>query len=117
MNTIKDAQNNIHHLVDTLTPLISGNVTNSFVHKSLYNHLGSDAICIIVEYNDRHNNPCSLSVDISSKGELYNPIFMPNMLPTVFDWINRLGYDKTRIISRTELYKEDLMLKTAVCEF
>lgn len=109
MNEINDAQNKIHHLVEALTPILEGTITNSYVHKSLCNHLGQTAICIVIEFNDTNNNKCAFTADISSKGELYNPIFMPNMLSVVFDWINRLGYDKSRIISRTELYKMDIL--------
>jgi len=109
MIELDDAQNKINYLVDALKPLIQGKITHSYVNNSLYKHLGPTAICIAIEYIDTNNIRCVLSADINSKGELYNPIFMPNMLTYVFDWINLLGYDKSRIINRTEKYKEDIL--------
>lgn len=109
MIELDDAKNNIQYLVQALVPLLQGTVVHSLVYRSIHSHLGNGAICIVIEFNDTNNKRLALSADINSKGELYNPVFQPNMLSTLFDWINRLGYDKMRTIKRTEIYKDDLL--------
>lgn len=50
-----------------------------------------------------------LNVEISDNGEVYNPICLPCHLGVLFDWLNRVGYCKERVLGRTSVFKEELM--------
>jgi len=52
-----------------------------------------------------------LIVEINEAGEVYNPVCKPCHLTMLFDWLNRISYNKERIVERTSLFKEELMVR------
>ena len=62
-------------------------------------------------YNDSKYGTIRPSLEITQKGEIYNPVFIPSHLTYIFDWLNRIGYDYNRQYERTQLYKKELIYK------
>jgi hypothetical protein len=102
-------QNDLTVLVSSLKPYIGGSILKWSTHQS---KLGKNARCINILYNSEYGQSV-LSVDITQKGEIYNPICMPNALPILFDWVNRIDYDKTRHLQRISLIINELQQKIA----
>ena len=64
---------------------------------------------IYISYFDTNNCINSIKADISASGEVFNTKSVKKEILTVlYDWLNRIGYDKDRQIERTEHYKKEL---------
>jgi hypothetical protein len=71
---------------------------------------------ISVTYNHETHGRLSPRAEISESGEVYNPIFMPNHLGLLFDWLSRLTYNPERMQARANLIKRELFEKVAAYE-
>jgi len=71
---------------------------------------------ISVTYNHETYGRVSPRAEISESGEVYNPIFMPNHLGLLFDWLSRLTYNPERMQARANLIKRELFEKVAAYE-
>jgi hypothetical protein len=69
-----------------------------------------------VTYNHETHGRLSPRAEISESGEVYNPIFMPNHLGLLFDWLSRLTYNPERMQARANLIKRELFEKVAAYE-
>ena len=107
MCTIDILSNETRHLASALRPIMDGIITGHGVI------VGKDNITIVyVTYNHKQYGSISPRFNINEKGEVYDPYFHGKQLSVVFDWLNRVGYDKERQISRTETFKRELIAKT-----
>ena len=69
-------------------------------------------ITVFVTYLHEKYGSISPRVKIDKKGDIYEPLFHGKQLSIVFDWLNRVGYDMERQVSRTESFKRELIAKT-----
>jgi hypothetical protein len=97
----------LRHLASELGPLLPGPLTKYGVIA------GKDNMAtVFMTYIHEKYGPISPRVKINEKGEIYEPYFYGKQLSVVFDWLNRVGYDKERQINRTETFKSELISKT-----
>lgn len=66
---------------------------------------------IYIDYTDPKYGKLVQRVEITKNGEVYNPIMFTKHLVVLFDWLNRIGYEPTRQYERTEIFKNELILK------
>ena len=105
-------QKELTHLVSALRDHVYGPITDCNAVQTKF--LGNDATYVYVDFEQHTFGPSRLSAMITSKGYVYNPVFMPNQLSIVFDWLNRFGYDKDRQQDRTNRFKQELIEKCAI---
>ena len=66
---------------------------------------------IYINYTDPKYGKLVQRTEITKIGEVYNPIMFTKHLVILFDWLNRIGYDSKRQQERTEIFKDELILK------
>ena len=81
-------------------------VTNCEVRPSIM-----DRNIIYITYEDQKYGKLVQRAEITKKGEVYNPLMFTKHLVVLFDWLNRIGYDSKRQYERTEIFKNELILK------
>jgi hypothetical protein len=102
-------QKELPHLVNALREHVRGQITDCNAVQTKF--LGNDATYIYLDFNQEIYGPSRLSAMITNKGYVYNPVFMPQQLSVVFDWLNRFEYDKERQQDRTNKFKQELIEK------
>lgn len=66
---------------------------------------------IYITYTEPQYGKLVMRAEITKNGEVYNPIMFAKHLTILFDWLNRIGYDSARQLERTEIFKNELILK------
>jgi hypothetical protein len=102
MYSIISLKNELPDLIKRLDlPVTKWEVRPSLMERSI----------IYITYLDPQYGSLVQSAEITKKGEVYNPIMISKHLAGLFDWLNRMGYDSTRQNERTEIFKNELILK------
>ena len=91
-------------LGSSLKAYINGNISAYYTQQ-----MPNQNLLFKIYYVGPDQTTSALSAEITKEGYIYNPIFFPNMLTILFDWINRIGYDKERQITRTNIFKQELL--------
>jgi len=102
MYSIIVLKNELPHLIERLNiPVTNWEVRPSLMERNM----------IYISYNDPQYGNLVQRAEITKNGEVYNPIMFTKHLVVLFDWLNRIGTDSTRQHGRTEIFKNELILK------